>query len=81
MKQSGRSIQFRSLNRVLGNDFNVQPYQVFVEEEQKKLHEHWLVRHVFLVFGERFDCLPPKNHVYVGCNWQVKISQQLMQFG
>lgn len=43
MKQSGRSIQFRSLNRVLGNDFNVQPYQVFVEEEQKKLHEHWLV--------------------------------------
>ncbi|PRQ54356.1 putative nuclear factor related to kappa-B-binding protein [Rosa chinensis] len=42
MKQSGRSIQFRSLNRVLGNDCNIQPYQVFVEEEQKKLHEHWL---------------------------------------
>ncbi|XP_011655272.1 uncharacterized protein LOC101215764 [Cucumis sativus] len=38
MKQSG------SLDQVLGDiqAFNVQPYQVFVEEEQKKLHEHWL---------------------------------------
>lgn len=43
MKQSGRSIQFRSLNRVLGNDCNIQPYHVFVEEEQKNLHKHWLV--------------------------------------
>ncbi|KAF3435324.1 hypothetical protein FNV43_RR22411 [Rhamnella rubrinervis] len=44
MKQSGKSIQSRSLNRVLGNidNINVQPYEVFVEEEQKKLHEHWL---------------------------------------
>ncbi|XP_015893913.3 uncharacterized protein LOC107427998 isoform X2 [Ziziphus jujuba] len=44
MKQSGKSIQSRSLNRVLGNidDINVQPYEVFVAEEQKKLHEHWL---------------------------------------
>ncbi|KAL6136011.1 hypothetical protein ACLB2K_061313 [Fragaria x ananassa] len=42
MKQSGRSIQFRSLNRVLGNDCNIQPYHVFVEEEQKNLHKHWL---------------------------------------
>ncbi|XP_022992708.1 uncharacterized protein LOC111488971 [Cucurbita maxima] len=38
MKQSG------SLDQVLGDiqAFNVQPYQVFVEEEQQKLHEHWL---------------------------------------
>ena len=45
MKQSGKSIQSRSLNRVLGNldSFHVQPYEVFVEEEQKKLHQHWLV--------------------------------------
>nr|XP_023909334.1 uncharacterized protein LOC112020991 [Quercus suber] len=44
MKQSGKSIQSRSLNRVLGNldSFHVQPYEVFVEEEQKKLHQHWL---------------------------------------
>ncbi|CAB4305899.1 unnamed protein product [Prunus armeniaca] len=44
MKQSGKSIQSRSLNRVLGNldSFDVQPYEVFVEEEQKKLHQHWL---------------------------------------
>ncbi|XP_042975734.1 uncharacterized protein LOC122307135 isoform X2 [Carya illinoinensis] len=43
MKQSGKSIQSRSLNRVLGNidSFHVQPYEVFVEEEQKKLHHHW----------------------------------------
>lgn len=43
MKQSGKSIQSRSLNRVLGNldSFHVQPYEVFVEEEQKKLHQHW----------------------------------------
>ncbi|PON50486.1 Nuclear factor related to kappa-B-binding protein [Trema orientale] len=44
MKQSGKSIQSRSLNRVLGNinSFNVQPYEVFIEEEQKKLREHWI---------------------------------------
>ncbi|KAJ1388804.1 Nuclear factor connected with kappa-B-binding protein [Sesbania bispinosa] len=44
MKQSGKSIQSRSLNRVLGNldNIHVQPYKVFVKEEQKKLHEHWL---------------------------------------
>ncbi|KAI4348389.1 hypothetical protein L6164_009118 [Bauhinia variegata] len=44
MKQSGKSIQSRSLNRVLGNldNIHVQPYEVFIKEEQKKLHEHWL---------------------------------------
>ncbi|MCI27132.1 putative leucine-rich repeat-containing protein, partial [Trifolium medium] len=44
MKQSGKSIQSKSLNRVLGNlnNIHVQPYKVFVKEEQKKLHEHWL---------------------------------------
>lgn len=47
MKQSGRIIQSRALNRVLGNldNIHVQPYEVFVKEEQKKLHEHWLVRY------------------------------------
>ena len=46
MKQSGKSIQSKSLNQVLGNfnSFNVQPYEVFIEEEQTKLREHWLVR-------------------------------------
>lgn len=46
MKQSGKSIQSRSLNRVLGNleKIHVQPYNTFVKEEQKKLQEHWLVR-------------------------------------
>ena len=45
MKQSGKSIQSKSLNRVLGNIdcFDVQPYQVFIEEEQKKLREYWSV--------------------------------------
>ncbi|XP_057982541.1 uncharacterized protein LOC131167714 isoform X3 [Malania oleifera] len=44
MKQSGNNIQPRSLNRVLGNldHFHVQPYEFFVEEERKKLREHWL---------------------------------------
>ncbi|XVF16097.1 hypothetical protein REPUB_Repub10bG0002000 [Reevesia pubescens] len=44
MKQSGRSIQSRSLNRVLGDidSLHVQPYKVFMEEEQRKLREHWL---------------------------------------
>ncbi|XP_022774189.1 uncharacterized protein LOC111316504 [Durio zibethinus] len=44
MKQSGRSIQSRSLNHVLGDidTLHVQPYEVFMEEEQRKLHEHWL---------------------------------------
>lgn len=45
MKQSGKSIQIKSLNRVLGNldSLHVESYEVFVEEEQKKLHKHWLV--------------------------------------
>ncbi|XP_052722731.1 uncharacterized protein LOC108345574 isoform X2 [Vigna angularis] len=45
MKQSGKSIQSRSLNRVLGNleKINVQPYNIFVKEEKKKLQEHWLL--------------------------------------
>lgn len=53
MKQSGKSIQSRSLNRVLGNldNIRVQPYEVFVKEEQKKLHEHWLVRCLVLISG------------------------------
>ncbi|KAM7277718.1 hypothetical protein ACFE04_004852 [Oxalis oulophora] len=44
MKQSSKSIQLRSLNRVLGNpeSLHVQPYAMFVKEEQKKFHEHWL---------------------------------------
>ncbi|KAG4401800.1 hypothetical protein AAZX31_02G063100 [Glycine max] len=45
MKQAGKSIQSRSLNRVLGNleKIHVQPYNTFVKEEQKKLQEHWLL--------------------------------------
>ncbi|XP_054815219.1 uncharacterized protein LOC129315501 [Prosopis cineraria] len=44
MKQTGKSIESRSLNRVLGNldNIHVQSYEVFIKEEQKKLHEHWL---------------------------------------
>lgn len=43
MKQSGSSIQSRSLNRVLGNlnSFNVKPYEMFVEEEQNRIHDYW----------------------------------------
>ncbi|XWS30577.1 hypothetical protein CRYUN_Cryun24cG0130900 [Craigia yunnanensis] len=43
MKESGRSIQSRSLNHVLGDidSLHVQPYEVFMEEEQRKLREHW----------------------------------------
>ena len=45
MKQSGKSIQLRALNRILGNidNLDVQPYGLFVEEEQKKLNTHWSV--------------------------------------
>lgn len=45
MKQSGNSIQPRSLNRVLGDldSFHIRPYEVFEEEEKRKFHEHWLV--------------------------------------
>ncbi|KDP41864.1 hypothetical protein JCGZ_26882 [Jatropha curcas] len=43
MKHSGKSIQSKSLNRVLGNldTLHVQPYEEFVKEEQKKLQKHW----------------------------------------
>ncbi|KAH8489383.1 hypothetical protein H0E87_024846 [Populus deltoides] len=44
MKQSGKSIQSKSLNCVLGDldTLHVQPYEEFVKEEQKKLQEHWM---------------------------------------
>ncbi|XP_022750426.1 uncharacterized protein LOC111299478 [Durio zibethinus] len=44
MKQSGTIIQSRSLNHVLGDidSLHVQPYEVFIEEELRKLHKHWL---------------------------------------
>lgn len=48
----GKSIQSKSLNRVLGNidSINVQPYEVFIKEEQKKLREHWLVCFTIYLF-------------------------------
>ncbi|KAG5252143.1 glutamic acid-rich protein [Salix suchowensis] len=44
MKQSGKSIQSKSLNCVLGDldTLHVQPYEEFVKEEHKKLLEHWM---------------------------------------
>ncbi|KAJ0260910.1 Nuclear factor kappa-B-binding protein [Hirschfeldia incana] len=44
MKQSGKSIQLKALDRILGNinNLDVQPYGLFVEEEEKKLNAHWL---------------------------------------
>ncbi|KAK9272531.1 hypothetical protein L1049_002904 [Liquidambar formosana] len=66
MKQSGKSILSRSLNRVLGDldSFHVQPYEVFEEEERKKLHEHC-------------DFVPLKlSFIYIGCKWQIEIFLQ-----
>ncbi|CAI9777225.1 unnamed protein product [Fraxinus pennsylvanica] len=44
MKHSSNSIKPRSLNNVLGNidALRVQPFEVFEEEERKKLHYYWL---------------------------------------
>ncbi|KAK8664112.1 hypothetical protein V6N13_083914 [Hibiscus sabdariffa] len=44
MRQSGRSIQSKSLNHVLGDigNLHVLPYEIFEEEELRNLHEHWL---------------------------------------
>ncbi|KAK7290566.1 hypothetical protein RIF29_05077 [Crotalaria pallida] len=44
MKLSSKSIQSKTFNHVLGDldNIRVQPYEVFIKEEQKKLHEHWL---------------------------------------
>lgn len=87
MKQSGKSIQSRSLNRVLGNldSFHVQPYEVFVEEEQKKLHQHWSVYcegNVFLKLHQTVDYLLPHNsHLFIGHNCQPKLSQWRMLTG
>ncbi|GAB4848621.1 hypothetical protein Ancab_003327 [Ancistrocladus abbreviatus] len=43
MKQSGNSIQSRTLNRVLGNldNFQVKPYEMFEKEEQNRILEYW----------------------------------------
>ncbi|GER46191.1 nuclear factor related to kappa-B-binding protein [Striga asiatica] len=43
MKNASNCFHPRSLNNFLGTDaLNVQPYERFVEEEKKKLHQHWL---------------------------------------
>ncbi|XP_058737644.1 uncharacterized protein LOC131609849 isoform X2 [Vicia villosa] len=44
LKLSCKSIPASSLNCVLGDldNFNAQPYNLFIKEEQKNLHEHWL---------------------------------------
>ncbi|CAL5368723.1 unnamed protein product [Camellia sinensis] len=53
MKHSSNSIQSRSLNHVLGNlyTFHVQPFEVFEEEEQMKLHKHCVA-----VGNQRYSC-------------------------
>lgn len=45
MKQSGSSIQSKALTRLLGglDSSNVKPYEMFVEEEQKRIHQYWYV--------------------------------------
>lgn len=45
LKVSSKSIPASTLNCVLGDldNFHVQPYKLFIKEEQKNLHEHWLV--------------------------------------
>lgn len=44
LKLSCKSIQASTLNHILGDldNIHVQPYGLFVKEEQKKLHEYWL---------------------------------------
>ncbi|MCI06015.1 nuclear factor related to kappa-B-binding protein, partial [Trifolium medium] len=44
LKLSCKNIPASTLNCVLGdlNNFHVQPYKLFIKEEQKNLHEHWL---------------------------------------
>lgn len=61
MKQSGKSIQSKALNKILGNinSLDVQPYGVFVEEEEKKLTAHWSV---FLV-KQAASFIKPLNSV------------------
>jgi len=45
LKVSSKSIPASTLNCVLGDldNFHVQPYKLFIKEEQKNLHRHWLV--------------------------------------
>ncbi|XP_074307304.1 uncharacterized protein LOC141642410 [Silene latifolia] len=44
MGQSGPVIQPKNLSRLLGNldSYNVKPYVMFEQEEQKRIHEHWI---------------------------------------
>lgn len=44
LKVSSKSIPASTLNCVLGDldNFHVQPFKLFIKEEQKNLHEHWL---------------------------------------
>lgn len=89
MKHSGKSIQSRSLNRVLGNldTLHVQPYEVFVEEERKKLHNHWLVCNWLniLIVIKKHGCVALSDQylmlVFIGSNWQMMICLRFMPTG
>lgn len=45
MKQSGDGIKTKHLTRVIGDldKFHVKPYRTLIDDEQRKLREHWLV--------------------------------------
>lgn len=52
IKHSGDGIQSKLLTRVLGDieNFHIQPYDSFLDEEKNRLHKHWSVIALFLCF-------------------------------
>ncbi|XP_068665767.1 uncharacterized protein [Aristolochia californica] len=76
LKQNGDGIQSKSLNHVLGDmeRFIVQPYELFEEEQMKKLQEHWLklaMRDVPAAFSHR------KEQQLQRQLWKRSIGQEL----
>ncbi|KAG9447241.1 hypothetical protein H6P81_013369 [Aristolochia fimbriata] len=76
LKHTGDGIQSKSLNHVLGDmkRFHVQPYELYEEEQKKKLQEHWLklaIKDVPAAFSHR------KERQLHRVLWKRSIAQEL----
>lgn len=72
-------IKSKCLNHILGDieSLQVQPYEVYEEEENKKLHEHWLHvsnKDVPFAFKQRTERRLKRKH------WRRSLEQELQEY-
>ncbi|KAF9605238.1 hypothetical protein IFM89_014635 [Coptis chinensis] len=84
IKQPG-GIKSKSLNHVLGDirSIRVQPYEAFEEEEEKKLHEHWLQlanRDLPSAFANWKEMLMQRKQLRRSLEQEIKENKKAMEY-